>query len=102
MVLTLLLGLSFVMGGLPLVLRLDAALSRDGVRSVEYEMVGARRFVAVDRSSPAIWLRGQEAYWAQYGHGSRHQFDIVHGPMGTIQLDTTRLNERLREFRDRR
>lgn len=97
--LLLLLALSAV--HFPLVKRVDEVLmlASGGVQTHRYVLGADARLEALhSREAPKLNFSGAREYWAQFAEGSEHDFEFIHGPLGTWQLVHDQLDPRYQAF----
>jgi hypothetical protein len=85
----------------PFVKRLDEALMQatGGVQTHRYVLRANAHLEALhSRQAPRLNFSGAREYWAQFEEGSEHDFEFVHGPLGTWQLVHDKLDPQYRAF----
>lgn len=101
--LAMLLSLSLSAAHFPLVKRLDEvlAMTSGGVQTHRYVLGPDARLEALhNREAPRLNFSGLHEYWAQFAEGSEHDFEFIHGPLGTWQLVHDKLDLQYQIFYD--
>lgn len=97
--LSVLVAIGLQLSAVPFAARVDRSLA--SAQSYDYKLGDGASLTPLIDGPPDLHFRQTKEYWAQFDEGSVHQFDLVHGPLGTWQLDHAKLDQKFLAFYDK-
>lgn len=98
LVLALMLGGAVGAAAWPGALRLNASLAQTAPVPVVYEYRAVGEYRATEGDHPPLNFNGFEAYWTDPARRRNQTFHLLEGPLGIIQIDYSRIIERVQAF----
>lgn len=98
LVLALMLGGAVGAATWPGALRLNASLATTNPMPVVYEYRAVGEYRATDGRHPPLSFSGFEAYWTDPARRENQTFHLLEGPLGIVQIDYSRIIERIQAF----